>query len=247
MNSRWSNWILAALVVVLVLGAATLGAVLARPPQAVAAQTPGGGVVRQITVVGTGEVKAAPDQATVQIGVQTQGEAARDALTENNAKMAALIEQLKQLGVAEKDIQTSNFSISPTYSNDGRVVTGYQVNNMASITSRNVAAAGDLLDDIMSAGANTVWGISFGIGDPKALQSAARDAAIADARTRAEAMAKAAQGTVGQVLSISENIGQVPKPLLLRGGGEAGAADSVAVATGEQAVTAHVQITYELR
>ena len=247
MNSRWSNWILAALVAVLVLEAATLGAVLARPPAAVAAQTPGGGVVRQITVVGTGEVKAAPDQATVQIGVQTQGEAARDALTENNAKMAALIEQLKQLGVAEKDIQTSNFSISPTYNNDGRVVTGYQVNNMASVTIRDVAAAGGLLDKIVSAGANTVWGISFGIGDPKALQSAARDAAIADARTRAEAMATAAQGTVGQVLSISENIGQVPQPILMRGGGEAAAADSVPVATGEQAVTAQVQITYELR
>ena len=247
MNSRWSNWILAALVVVLVLGAATLGAVLARPATTQAAQTPGAGVVRQITVVGTGEVKAAPDQATVQIGVQTQGEAARDALTENNAKMAALIEQLKQLGVAEKDIQTSNFSISPTYNNDGRVVTGYQVNNMASVTIRNVTAAGDLLDDIVSAGANTVWGISFGIGDPKALQSAARDAAIADARTRAEAMATAAQGTVGQVLSISENIGLVPQPFLNRGGAGAAAADSVPVGTGEQAVTAQVQITYELR
>ena len=246
MNGRWVNWIVAALVAVLVVGAATLGAVLARPATTRAAQTTGG-VVRQITVVGTGEVKAAPDQATVQIGVQTQGEAARDALTENNAKMAALIEQLKQLGVAEKDIQTSNFSISPTYNNDGRVVTGYQVNNMASVTIRYVAAAGDLLDKIVSAGANTVWGISFGIGDPKALQSAARDAAIADARTRAEAMAKAAQGTVGQVLSISENIGQVPQPLLMQGGAGAAAADSVAVAPGEQAVTAQVQITYELR
>ncbi|HZG67972.1 MAG TPA: SIMPL domain-containing protein, partial [Herpetosiphonaceae bacterium] len=116
-----------------------------------------------------------------------------------------------------------------------------------SVTIRNVAEAGDVLDQIVSAGANTVWGISFGIGDPKALQAAARDAAIADARTRAEAMAQAAQGSVGQILSISENIGQVPQPFLMRGGAEAAAADSVPVATGEQAVTAQVQITYELR
>jgi uncharacterized protein YggE len=247
MNSRFGNWILAALIVALVLGAATLGAVLARPGTTQAAQPIGTGIVRQITVVGTGEVKATPDQATVQIGVQTEGATSSEAMAANNTQMAALIEQIKQLGIAEKDIQTSNFSISPTYGTDGRAVTGYQVNNMVAVTIRNIAQTGDLLDKVVKAGANSVWGINFGISDPNTLQASARDAAIADARTRAEAMAKAAQGTVGQVLTITESIGSVPQPLVMRADTKVEAADAVPIATGEQVVSAQVQITFELR
>lgn len=247
MNGKFGSWILAALVIALVLGAATLGAVLARPATTQAAQTTGNGIVRQITVVGNGEVKITPDQATVQIGVQTEGATSSDAMTANNTQMAALIEQLKQLGIAEKDIQTSNFAISPTYGTDGRAVTGYQVNNMVTVTIRKIAQTGELLDKVVKAGANNVWGISFGIGDPTTLQSAARDAAIADARTRAEAMAKAAQGSVGQVLTITENVGSVPQPVMMRAEAQADTANAVPIATGEQTVSAQVQITFELR
>jgi uncharacterized protein len=246
-NNKFGNWILAALVVALVLGAATLGAVLARPATTQAAQAVGGGIVRQITVVGSGEVKVTPDQATVQIGVQTEGATSSEAMSANNTQMTALIERLKQLGIAEKDIQTSNFSISPTYNNDGRTITGYQTSNMVSVTIRDIAQTGELLDQVVQAGANMVWGISFGIGDPQAQQAAARDAAIADARVRAEAMAKAAQGSVGQVLTITESIGSVPQPLMMAGNARAEAADAAPIATGEQTVTAQVQITYELR
>jgi uncharacterized protein len=240
--------LLGGVVAVLVVAAGALGALFARPGTTQAAQTVGGSVVRQITVVGTGDAKGAPDQATVQIGVQSQAQTSSDALADNSTKMEALLAKLRELGVAEKDIQTSNFSISPTYGDDGQTVTGYQVNNTASVTIRNIATTGELLDNVVAAGANAIYGISFGIADPKALEGQARDAAIADARARAQTMAQAAGGSLGQILSITETIGAQPIPLMV-GASEAMLADAKAVpiAQGEQTVNAQVQITFELR
>ena len=246
MNGKIGTLIAGGVIAALIVGAAALGATLARPTPTQAAQA-GGGVVRQITVVGTGETKAPPDRATIQLGVQSEAQTAQDALTDNSGKMTALINKLKELGVDPKDIQTSNFSVSPTYSSNGRTVTGYQVTNTVSVVIRDVAKAGDMLDKVVSAGANTIYGIAFSINDPKALQEAARNQAIADARTRAQAMAQAAGGTVGQVLTISETIG-MPPPIMGRGAAMAEAAGGAApIETGEQTVTAQVQITFELR
>lgn len=235
-------------VAALVMAAGALGAIFARPTSTQAAQTGGGSVVRQITVVGSGDARGAPDQATVQIGVQSQAPTSSAALADNNTKMEALLAKLRELGVAEKDIQTSNFSISPTYNNDGQTITGYQVNNTAAVTIRNIATTGELLDSVVTAGSNAIYGISFGIADPKALQGQARDAAIADARARAQSMAQAAGGSLGQILSISETIGAQPMPLMT-GNAETMMADAgaVPVAQGEQTITAQVQITFELR
>jgi uncharacterized protein YggE len=204
--------------------------------------------IRQITVVGQGDASGTPDTASVQIGVQSEAATSREALTDNNGKMAALIAKLKELGVAEKDIQTSNLSIYPRYDNDGKAIIGYQVSNMVSIKIRNLADAGSLLDQVVSAGANNLSGIMFMIDDTKALEGQARDAAIADARARAQAMAQAAGGSVGQVLNITENIGSTPVPLMMeRAAVAADAAGSVPIQSGEQTINASVQITFELR
>lgn len=246
MNGKLSAVLIGGVIAALIVGAAALGAVLARPATIQAAQT-GGSPVRQVTVVGTGEAKATPDRATVQLGVQSEAATAREALTANSTSMAGLVEQLTQLGIAANDIQTSNFNISPTYSDDGRTVSGYQVTNMVSVIIRNVQGAGDLLDKVVSAGANTIYGIGFSIDNPQALQAAARDAAIADARARAQAMATAAGGSVGQILTLSETIG-APPPVLMQRAEAAMAADAAPpIQAGEQAVSAQVQITYELR
>ncbi len=246
MNGKLSAVLIGGVIAALIVGATALGAVLARPATIQAAQT-GGTLVRQITVVGTGEAKATPDRATVQLGVQSEAATAREALTANSTSMTGLIEQLTQLGIAASDIQTSNFNISPTYSDDGRTVSGYQVTNMVSVIIRDVGAAGDLLDKVVSAGANAVYGIGFSIDNPQALQAAARDAAIADARARAQAMATAAGGSVGQILTLSETIDS-PPPVLMQRAEAAMAADAAPpIQAGEQAVSAQVQITYELR
>ena len=247
MSGKWSSALVGGVVAVVIVAAGALGAFFARPGVTSAAQTVGGSVVRQITVIGTGEVKGTPDQATVQLGVQSQGQTSSAALADNSTKMEALLAKLKELGVADKDIQTSNFSISPTYGDDGQTVTGYQVNNSASVVIRNIATTGELLDSVVAAGSNSIYGISFGIGDTKTLQGQARNAAIADAKAQAQAMAQAAGGSVGQILSISETIGSVPQPLMVQSEAMMADAKAVPVAQGEQAVSAQVQITYELR
>jgi uncharacterized protein YggE len=251
MNGKGSTIIAGGVIAALVIGAVALGAALVRPAPTQAAQAAqtGNTVVRQITVVGTGEAKAAPDRATVELGVRSDAKTAREALADNSGKMAALIGQVKQLGVAAKDIQTRNFNISPTYTQDGHTVTGYQVTNTVSVVIRNLNSAGDLLDKVVSAGANTIYGMSFDIDNPKALQEQARNAAVADARARAEAMVKAAGGTVGQIITISENIGSVQPPVIMRGVAEsaATAGGAAPIETGEQTIQAQVQISYELR
>ncbi len=247
MNSKWSSVLIGGVVAAMIIAAGALGAFFARPGVTQAAQTVGGSVVRQITVIGTGEAKGTPDQATVQLGVQSQAPTSSAALADNNTKMEALIAKLKELGIADKDIQTSNFSISPTYGNDGQAVTGYQVNNSASVTIRNIATTGTLLDSVVAAGSNSIYGISFGIGDPKSLQGEARNAAITNAKAQADAMAQAAGGSVGQILSITESIGSVPQPMMMQSEAMMADAKAVPISQGEQSVSAQVQITYELR
>ena len=250
MKSNMRTIVTGGMIAAIIAAVAAMGTFWSRPARAQAPQT-GGTAVRHITVVGMGEAKAAPDRATVQIGVQSEAKTAREALTDNNAKMAGLIDQLKKLGIQAKDIQTSNFNISPTYSQNGRTVTGYQVNNMVSVVIRDITKAGDLLDKVVNAGANTIFGMSFSIDDPKPLQTTARNAAIADARTRAQAMAQAAGVSLGQILSISETI-NMPPVFMAPGampdrGGAGGAAASSPIETGEQTITAQVQLSFELR
>src|SRR6185436_10592134 len=155
---------LVAAMLLLAILAGLVGLLYARP---VTAQTstgvPG---MRQVTVVGHGEVKGTPDTATVQIGVETEAAAAKDALAQNSAQAQAVHDQLTKLGVDAKDIQTSNFSINPAYGTDGRQVTGYRVSNMVTVKISQLDQAGTLLDQVVQAGANSVYGVSFSVEDP---------------------------------------------------------------------------------
>jgi len=235
----------ALLVAVLAIGALA-GLAFARPAPA-QAQSIGVPGMRQVTVTGQGEVRVTPDLAVVHLGVETTAPTTQEALAQNTAQAQAIIDQLKALGVAEKDIQTSGFNIYPTYTNEGRAITGYTVSNMVQVTIRDLAQAGALLDQVVQVGANRVYGISFGLSDPRAAQAQARDAAMADARARAEQYAQAGGAALGNVLIITENPGAVtPLPAMMRDeAAQAGA--PVPVQPGEQTVTAQIQVTYELR
>src|SRR6476620_8958247 len=125
-----------AAVLLLAVLAGVVGLLYARPVTAqTSAGVPG---MRQVTVVGHGEIKGAPDAATVQIGVETEAGTAKDALAQNSAQAQAIQEKLTKLGVDAKDIQTRNFSISPTYGSDGRQLTGYHVSNMVTVKIRQL-------------------------------------------------------------------------------------------------------------
>lgn len=230
----------------LLLALAGIGALLFTRPAAAQSNSgvPG---MRQVSVLGHGEVKARPDTATIQIGIDTEAANAKDALAQNNTQAQALQQKLAELKIDTKDIQTSNFSISPTYGNDGRQVTGYRVSNIVTITIRNLDSAGTLLDQVVQAGANNIYGISFSVADTQKLMEQARQAAMADAKARATQLATAGGAAVGDVLIISENVSAPPVPMPMLDRAAAQGAPSVPVQAGEQSISIDVQATFALR
>ena len=238
--------VVAALLVLAVL-AGIVGVLYARP--ATAQSNVGVPGMRQVTVVGHSEVKGRPDTATIQIGVETEAPAAKDALAKNTDQAQAIQAKLKDLGVAEQDMQTSNFNIYPTYATDGRQITGYHVSNSVIVKIRDLDKAGNLLDQVVQAGANSINSINFSVDDPNALLSQARTQAMQDAHARADQLAKAGGAAVGDVLTITENVGSQPPPPVMYAApaADAGQSKAVPVQPGEQSFSIDVQVTFALR
>lgn len=235
----------------LVVVAALAAATLIGPGSGISA--PDGPPPRLISVSGLGEVKTRPDMATISTGVVTEGVTAKDALAKNNAAMAAVIAALKNAGIAEDDIQTSDFSVSPKYppyqpnqTTAPRIV-GYTVSNQVTAKVKNIAKLGDILDTLVQAGSNQINGISFGVDEPKAQLDEARKKAVADARARAELYAEAAGVSLGKVMQISESSAVVPQPPMYRREAAMAADASVPIAAGTHTVTANVSITFEIQ
>ena len=162
----------------------------------------------RIYVTGSATVTTTPDIAITQLGVQTYNTEVEPAVDENNQKAEAIIAALRAQGVEDRDMKTSYFSIYPQrdYSNNGdpNKIIGYQVNNSISVTLRDLDAIGRTLQVAITAGANTISGLSFTLDDPEPLRDEARTKAIEDARRRAESMAEAAGIELGKVISVSE-------------------------------------------
>jgi hypothetical protein len=199
----------------------------------------------QMHVVGTATITKAPDMAISQIGVQTINKELDPAINENNTKMAAIIDALKQLGVAEKDIQTSSFSIYPQrdYANNKpNDIIGYQVDNMLSVNFRDLTKIGTGLQKAVNAGANNIYGISFTFADTDSLKNEARTQAIQDARKKAESMATAAGIKLGKIISVSELTSS--SPIISRDYSKAEASAAVPVESGEIGLTMQVELVY---
>ena len=207
---------------------------------------------RSISLTGHGEVRLAPDMAVVSIGVMSQAETARDALSANNAAMAQIIATLKAAGVAEKDTQTSNFMVQPRYDYNNNTqppqLVGYDVSNTVTVTVRALERLGAVLDQVVSAGSNQINGILFDIAKPEAALDAARTLAAADATRKAKTYAEALSLQLGDVLSITESGGVLPPQPMYRTAMAAEAqASSVPVAAGEQELSVDVNITWEIK
>lgn len=207
---------------------------------------------RNISLTGHGEVQAAPDMAMVTIGTVDQAATAAEALAANNASMAAVMAVLKDAGIAEKDIQTSNFLVQPRYdygnSTQPPRLVGYEVSNTLTITVRNLDTLGALLDRSVASGSNRIDGISFELADPDKALDEARKRAAADAARKAKLYAAALGVNLGPILSVSET-GGLPPPVTMRMktmGAEAASAE-VPIARGEQTVSVDVNIAWEIR
>ena len=184
-----------------------------------------------IAARGVGLVKGTPDTLRVVLGVETQAPSAKDALAANNDKANTLINTLKQKGVEAKDIQTSQLSINPTYDNQGRHITGYQVTNQVTATLHDLAGAGALIDAAAGAvgDAVRVQSMGFSIDDDSALKAEARTQAVHLAQLQAEQMAKAAGVKLGPIRLISEVPANSPSPYAERYAAAGAVGDAVRV------------------
>jgi len=205
---------------------------------------------RTITVTGQGEVKAAPDEAQLSTGVVTQATTAAAAMARNRDAMNRVFATLKSLGIAQKDIQTSDFTVSPQYasdrSGDAQRITGYQVSNTVHATIENLSRLGPALDALVASGSNSLGDIAFSIRDPKPLEAQARAAAMRDAIDRAQTYARAGNLQLGPVLSISEGV-EAPHPMFRAMAMAPAASAPTPVAAGEESVSANITVSFEIR
>jgi uncharacterized protein len=205
---------------------------------------------RTVTVTGTGKVTLTPDIAYISIGVHTENASAKDAVAQNNSQAQAVTAAIKGYGIADKDIQTTNFSIYPQqqYDTNGKV-TGitYVVENTVYVTVRDLSKLGNLLDSSVSSGANNINSIQFDLADKTAALSQARLAAVADAHKQADELTKATSVVLGQVQTISYYDSSAPITVQYAKADMAAAPASVPVQAGSMQITTTVTIVYELK
>jgi uncharacterized protein len=202
-----------------------------------------------IVVVGEGRVTVAPDYAQIASGVTTRGKTVKEASDANSKTMAAIIKALLDSGVAQNDVQTSRFSVQPVYvPQEPRTepkLAGYSVSNQVRAKIRQIDNVGEILDRLITAGATDVGSVEFLVSDPSKALDEAREAAIADARRKAEVYARAAGIRLGQVEWITEASGFGPGPLRGQGASAARAA-AVPIATGEDTLAVTVTVGFTI-
>lgn len=204
-----------------------------------------------IAVTGSGTAYGAPDIATAQIGVQTRDADAVKAVSANTAKMTAIIAALKAQGISDKDIQTTNFSVSAQQDVDAngqpKGTMTFIVENTVNITVRDLTKVGEVLSASVDAGANTIYGVTYSVADQAALEGQARDMAMADAKARAAQLAKDAGTTLDGPITISETMNNGPEPFFARASAPAaGGSAPVPVQSGQISVQIQVNVTYQM-
>lgn len=207
---------------------------------------------RSISVTGQGEASGPPDQAEVSAGVQILADTVIDATRENQAIIDRIMAALEEQGIPREKIQTSNYSVwaeqnyqDPRQQNR---ITGYRVSNVVTVRIDDVEKIGDVLAAVTNAGANTIHGIQFGVRDTAALEKKAREAAMADARARAEALAELAGVQLGEVMQISTSLsGGPPRPMMARSVEMADMASAPGISPGQQRLDVQIHATFAIR
>lgn len=197
------------------------------------------------------QVEAEPDLAEVSAGVTTQAPTAVEAMRRNAQQMTTVIDRIKGLGIAERDIQTTGISLHPQYDYDQnsrqQVFRGYMVQNRVSVTLREIGETGEVLDALVAAGATDLSGPNFSIDDETAAKRQAREAAIARAKEQAMAYARSAGYGNVRLLEISEALMQnPPMPYMRTVDAEEAAIASTPVQPGRVASGVTVTVTYEM-
>lgn len=197
-----------------------------------------------------GETRIAPDMATINLGVNTEAPTAAAALQANAAQMTKVIVALRKAGIADKDIQTSGLNLNAQYDyvqNEPPKLRGYQAANQVTVTVRDLSKLGQAVDATVSAGANQVNGISFGLADPSAAEDAARLQAVKALAAKANLYATATGHKLARLVNLSEGGGySPPPPVPMYAAARMAKADSTPVSGGELTVRIDISGVYEL-
>ena len=260
---NWRRWVAAGAAAAMIAAAAVYGpAVLdgLKEGTAMAAegaeQAAGATAQRTISVSGEGRVTVKPDIAYVNFGVFTRAKTANEAQAANAEAFAAIEKTLKEaFGVKPEDIRTTGFYVNPEYqwqeTTRESVIVGYTATHSVRVAYRDLDGLGKLLDAVSKAGANQVNGVQFGVENTEALELQALEKAMASARAKADAIAKAAGASVKGVLHVSAgSYGSVPPPVYPMPKMELAAAMDVAGGTsiqpGQTEIAATVSVVYEM-
>jgi len=210
----------------------------------------------RIVVTGEGSASIAPDMAVLTLTVLREGKTAREALDANSVAMQDVLDAMKAEGVAERDLQTANFSIEPQYyypprKSSGEAeqprITGYIVRNSLTVRLRDLDKLGGVLDKAVTLGVNQGGNIAFTNDDPSATVEKARTEAMKNAIAKAKTLTEAAGIGLGKVLEISEvSTPSIPEPYAKVRSAMVESADAVPVAAGENAYTVTVNVTFAL-
>jgi len=232
------------------LAAAAMAAVaIFAAPCAQAQQRPAQAEARVI-VVGEGSVHVAPDYAQIRGGVTTKGKTVKEATDANSKVMAAITAALLSAGVAQTDIKTAQFSIQPVYAPsqpqaEPKLV-GYSDSNQITVTVRALGKVSDTLDRMVDAGATDIGNVSFLHSDPAKALDQAREAAVADARRKAELYAHAAGFTLGRVAWLTEDTGTMPPVPMPMFRAQASMTAPVPISAGEDTLRVQITIGFDI-
>lgn len=207
----------------------------------------------QITVSGEGKVYAKPDVALISLGVTTTGLTVADVTTKNTDKMSAVIDAIKNLKIDEKDIQTTNYNLTPLYNwaeKGGRIFQGYTLDQNIKVKIKDFTKIGDLLSQATMKGANLVGDLQFTIDNPEQFKEQARAKAIAQAKANARNLAKESGVSLGKLINVYENSN--PYPIMYdsakaMGAGVAGSVPAPVIQPGQQEIDVTINLTYQVR
>ena len=224
---------------------------IAAPAQAAEVQIASQGPVVELSVNET--VQSAPDVAQIGAGVITRAATAQEAVRQNAQAMDRLVARMRAFGIAARDIQTSNFNLNPDYRHNPQTgeasFTGYTVNNQVNVKLRDLKRAGEVLDALVEAGANNIYGPNFMLEDDEEARTQARAAAFASGKAMAERYARLAGYSGVRLLEVSESFNSYspppPPPMAMRMRGESADA-STPIEPGEVGTMVSIAVKYEM-
>jgi uncharacterized protein YggE len=200
---------------------------------------------RQVSVAGAAVITVHPDRVAFAVGVETEAPNVSEAFRKNSSKVNAVIAALKQHGVTQQEIQTSNLSIESRDEN-GKRLPGFRVANLVSVTRENPLAVGELLQAAVAAGANQAGSLRFFVADPGKLMPRGIEMAYQNARAKAEKLATLSGKALGEVVCISDTSANYSAYGFMAQN-IAVTANSPEIAVGEQSLSFEVSVTFELR